>query len=58
MRSVHYYEKVEYLNNYIEGVDSLDSSAAFTKYNLYENLYRVNDIKVVPCIWDSIFIDN
>ena len=28
------------------------------KYLIYENLYRVDNIKIAPCIWDHMFIDN
>ena len=59
MRSVHYYEKVDYINNYLEGIDSIWMLPQHSQNITYmRTFYRVDNIKIAPCIWDPIFIDN
>ena len=59
MRSVHYYEKVDYINNYLEGIDSIWMLPQHSQNITYmRTFYRVENIKIAPCIWDPLFIDN
>ena len=59
MRSVHHYEKVDYINNYLEGIDSIWLLPQHSQNITYmRTFYRVENIKIAPCIWDPLFIDN
>ena len=59
MRTVHSYEKVEYINNYFEGIDSIWMLPQHSQNITYmKTFYRVNNIKIAPFIWDHLFIDN
>lgn len=58
MRSVHFYEKVDYVNNFLIGIDEIWILPQHSQNLTYmKTFYRINSVKVVPCIWDSIFID-
>ena len=58
MRSVHFYEKVDYVNHFINGIDELWILPQHSQNLSYmKTFYRVNSVRVVPYIWDSIFID-
>ena len=58
MRSVHFYKKVDYVNHFLNGLDELWILPQHAQNLTYmKTFYRTNSIKVVPCIWDSIFID-
>ena len=59
MRTVHHYEKVDYINNYLEGIDSIWMLPQHAQNISYmRTFYRVDNIKIAPCIWDHMFIDN
>ena len=59
MRVVHHYEKVDYINNPLEGIDSIWMLPQHSQNISYmKTFYRVEHIKISPCIWDPLFIDN
>lgn len=58
MRSVHKYDKVDYINNYLNGIDCIWFLPQHAQNKTFMKIfYRVEKVKEVPCIWDSIFID-
>ena len=58
MRSVHNYEKINYLNNFLIGIDSVWILPQHSQNKTYmKTFYRVENVREAPCIWDSIFID-
>ncbi len=59
MRVVHYYEKVDYINNPLEGIDAIWMLPQHSQNISYmKTFYRVENIKIAPCIWNPLFIDN
>ena len=59
MRVVHHYEKVDYINNPLEGIDVIWMLPQHSQNISYmKTFYRVENIKIAPCIWDPLFIDN
>lgn len=59
MRMVHYYEKVDYINNPLDGIDSIWILPQHAQNLTYmKTFYRLENIKVAPFIWDPLFIDN
>ena len=58
MRSVHHYEKVSHLNDRLEGIDGLWTLPQHSQNITYmKTYYGINNVREVPCIWDSLFID-
>lgn len=57
MRSIHKYEKVEYFNKSLKGIDSVWILPQHKQNISYmKTFYRTDSISIVPYIWDSIFI--
>ena len=51
--------EVDYINNYLEGIDSIWMLPQHSQNITYmRTFYRVENIKIAPCIWDPLFIDN
>ncbi len=58
MRSVHKYDKVDYVNNYLIGIDCIWTLPQHAQNQTFmKTFYRVENIREVPCIWDPIFIN-
>ena len=58
MRSVHNYDKVDYVNNYLIGIDAIWILPQHSQNKTFMQVfYRVDNVMEAPCIWDSIFVD-